>query len=173
MAINLLPTNLVAQGPVIKIANTLKQIVTIGFSVFILAVIIVAAYYLINFFTLRTSLTKQEALKTNIKALEQTEQKVFLIKDRLDKIKIALGVDSADKNLEKLEGFLTLISQNVIISEAQISSKNTEVSIIAKSSSALTSFMGSLMTAEVFKTINLTSFGFNPVNGYFITVEVN
>ncbi len=173
MAINLLPTNLVAQGPVIKITNTLKQIVTIGFSVFILAVIMVAAYYLINFFTIKNSLTKQESLKNNIKALEQTEQKVFLIKDRLDKIKIASGVESADKNLEKLEGFLSLISQNVIISEAQISSKNTEVSIIAKSSDALTSFMGSLMATEVFKTIDLTSFGFNPVNGYFITVEVN
>jgi hypothetical protein len=173
MAINLLPTNLVAQGPVVKIANTLKKIVIAGFSIFILAVVIIVAYYLINFFTLRSSLAKQEVLKTNIKALGQTEQKVFLIKDRLDKIKIVLGAESADKNLEKLEGFLSLISQNVIISEAQISSKNTEVSIIAKSSSALTSFMGSLMTTEVFKTINLTSFGFNPVNGYFITVEVN
>lgn len=173
MAINLLPTNLVAQAPVVKFANTLKKIVTAGFSIFILAGLIVGSYYLVNYFTIRTSLTKQEALKTNIKALEQTEQKVFLTKDRLEKIKIALGLESADKNLEKLEKFLPIVSQSVTISEAQISSKSTEISVIARSSDALTSFMGNLVTTDIFKTIDLTSFGFNPVNGYFITVEVN
>jgi hypothetical protein len=173
MAINLLPTNLVAQGPVVKIADTLKKIVTVGFAVFILAAIVVSAYYLINFFTLRTSLSKQESLKTNLESLAQTEQRVFLTKDRLNKINAVLKVESADKNLEKLEQFLSVASQNVNISEAQISARNTEVSIIAKSSSALTSFMGNLVTAETFKTINLKSFSFNPISGYFITVEIN
>lgn len=173
MAINLLPTNLVAQAPVSKFANLLKKITTLGFVLFILAITVVGAYYLINYFTISSSVNKQTILKEQIKSLEQTEQKVFLAKDRLDKIKTALNIESADKNLEKLENFYSAIAGTVTISEADITSKKTEISVVARNSSFLTTFLGNLTTSDLFKTINLTSFGFNSSNGYFITVEIN
>ena len=91
MAINLLPTDLSPKGPVIKLAKSLKNIAIAGFVVFIISLVSLIVFLLFISTNLSSSTARQEQLKTSIKSLEQTEQRLVMVKDRLKYTKQVLG----------------------------------------------------------------------------------
>ena len=85
--INLLPTDL---GPASAASKLAKNINKITLAIGILFLVMGAAGAGILIFRsieIRSLTTKQDQLKANIKSLEATEQKLFLLKDRTQKIK--------------------------------------------------------------------------------------
>ena len=89
--INLLPTDLAPRPSVIRVSGIVKRILVVGFIIFILAGAIAAALYLFYSRELSDSKAKVSELKTNIKALEVTETRLILVRDRLEKAGLILG----------------------------------------------------------------------------------
>lgn len=168
--INLLPTDLAAKSPIKKTADVLKKVAIGGFVLLFLFLIGSGAYlYFLNL-QVRNSVANQEELKQSIESLEQTEQQLVIVRDRLDKAETVLGKESAAEELEDFEELAGLIPPTVAVTEADMVSGRSEVSLIAVSSSGLVQLMANLISLELYERIELTSFGFTPGSGYLVSL---
>lgn len=170
-AINLLPTDLAPKGEVVKAANTIKSLIVGALAVFLITVFGLIGYLLVGVFEIRNSETKQEQLKVSIRTLEQSEQRLVLLKDRLAKVKLAFSSESADEEAENIQTVLSAAT-SVGISELELKPLSIEVSVVAQSSSQLSSFLSFLENSDIFENIKVSSFGFNPTAGYIVSMEL-
>lgn len=169
-AINLLPSDLLPSAPLIRTANFLKSIVTVSFVIFILILVGSVSFFTINSLSLRSSTLKQEETKNSIKSLEETEQGLVLVKDRLAKIKEVYAMESSSDEIDRLSTIYPQVSEGVILSEAVAAKDKLETTYIVSDSSLLTRLMAGIVTEGSFKRIDLYSFGFNPNVGYIISL---
>ena len=173
MAINLLPTDLAPSSPVHKMADVMKRVgigATVAFILFLLA----SGVYLIIISTqLRSSNTAQEQLISSIQSLEQTEQRVVLVKDRLQKAKTILGEKTAKTSLGDFETFQQGLPDAVVLTEVEISPDRSEATLLTSSSASLVQVMGTLFALDLYDKVQLKSFGFTPISGYLVTLEFN
>lgn len=170
--INLLPEELEVKGPIAQGIETLKKIVILLAAVFLVIGGALGAYALILVFQIRDSQTAQENLKTQIASLEQAEQQLVLVKDRIAKARPLVEADDAKSNLDRLGSFLTNLPAGVNFTEGEIDLEKTEISFNANSSLGLSSLLSSLSAAQAFDTITLQSFSFNPNTGYLVSLEL-
>lgn len=172
MAINLLPTEISPKGPVVRISNLLKNLATIFFAIFLIVGFGMGAYFILNVVTLRSVNTRSEALKTSIMTLEETEQGLVLVKDRLTKARTVLAEESAGEEVGALKAVGSALPTDVILSEAIASKDLLEVTFVATSSQGLSQIMAQIISQENFAKVELVSFSFNPNSGYIPSFAV-
>ncbi|OGM75915.1 hypothetical protein A2210_00980 [Candidatus Woesebacteria bacterium RIFOXYA1_FULL_40_18] len=172
MAINLIPEEIAPKGPAARLSSFLRTVSAIGLTLFILVVFGLTSYYLVNFFSLRTSQTKQDNLKKVISSLESTETSLILLRDRLSKVKEVFAIESADRNVEAVSGVFAQVPPGVSISDFETTLKKIGISVNAQDSLSLGQFMTTLLSADRFGTVNLKAFSFNPASGYAATFEL-
>jgi len=170
MAINLLPKDLLPSAGLIKTAKLLKNLLTLGFGIFTIALVGLVAFFTLNSISLRSSSARQEELKTSIKALEQTEQGLVLVKDRLAKVKEVLGKDSGAEEIDNLAKVSSLTTAGVDLTEAVVFKDELDTTFNVSDASLLTSFMAQIIATGTYKRIDLNSFSFNPSVGYLISL---
>jgi hypothetical protein len=164
--INLLPTDLAPKGPTLRIVNYLKQIIFVGFVIFLLVSLGLAGFFILTSFELKDSVQKQEDLKVRIKTLEQTEQKIILLKDRVGKIKKILAMKDSQENIDNAQIVLGIAGGKVSIGELDISVDKTKLSVSSETSLSFSQFLTSLTDLKIYQTIVLSSLSFNPNSGY-------
>lgn len=170
-AINLLPQDLVARSSIVKISGILGNIVTFGFAFFIIVAVGMGSLFIINSFRLKNLIQSQDALKANIKSLEATETRLVLVRDRVGKVKDVLDQESANNNLVSLDSLTQKIPVGVTLADAELSTKKSEMTFVTKDSLSLSQFMAELISANLYKSLDLTSFSFNPASGYSIGIR--
>ena len=84
--INLLPVDITKENKSSNLADTLKRITV--FASILFFIIVAGGLGLVIFFTKQEQdlSVKENSLRQSISALESSEQQLFLIKDRIDKI---------------------------------------------------------------------------------------
>lgn len=173
MAINLLPTDLSPKGPVIKFAKTLRNIATAGFVVFVIFLIALIGFFLFTSTQLSSSTARQEQLETSIKSLEETEQRLVLVKDRLKYTKQVLGEANAADGLGQLKALLLSLPESASISQIDVAKDKVELTLLVTDSLGVTQSLTTLTAAGLYEKIVLLSFGFNPSTGYFVSLELS
>lgn len=171
--INLLPIELSPSRGSYKVATTLKK-VSYGLAGFFLFIALLGVIFIVYLTAqINTSVNNQNALKQRIQALEGTEQKIFLIKDRTDKIKSAnsylLNVDSPFEQINKSLGSLP---STVSVNSIEINTTESKFSVLSTDSLGMASFLNSIVASGVYKGLTLTGFIFSPDRGYLISFGV-
>jgi hypothetical protein len=169
-AINLLPTDLSPKSSVARASQIIKNIGIVSLVVVVISAIGLIGFFVFISFQLRSSNTRQEQLKANIKSLEQTEQRLVLTKDRIKNANKVLAKETAAGALEDLTSLFSNLPEGVQIREAQISAEKTEMSLIATSSFGLGQSLASILATDYYKSIKLSSFAFNANVGYVLTL---
>jgi hypothetical protein len=172
--INLLPQDIKPKVSILKLSKKLKRFILFGFMFFVfLASTVVGTLFILSN-NLKRSIARQVAAKTEIKNLEATEQKLFLIRDRLDKIKQITAVKTAQDQINILEDALnqTKAIDGVDFSGAELQQTVAKVSINAGSSIALSNFLYNLYGNEDYKRINLLALKYNVDLGYTVTLSI-
>jgi Tfp pilus assembly protein PilN len=172
LRINLLPAEYAASSPIRKTADVFKQIAIAGFSLLILFLIASGIYLFFLNAQVRSSLASQEELKNSIKSLEQTEQRLVLVKDRVAKVKTVLGKKTVDSSIADLKSLTVNLPEDVTVSEADVTPQITEITFSARSSSGLVKLMSNLVLLDSYKRIELKSFSFTPTLGYRVTFKL-
>lgn len=168
--INLLPTELLPSAGLLKTAKLLRSILTIGFGIFVVAVLGLVGFFSVNTLSLRSSTARQEELKNSIRSFEQTEQGLILVKDRLSKVKEVEGKENAQNEIDALSTLFSQVPAGVTLSEAVISKEQLDTTFAVGNSAVLGQFMAGLIATEGFTKIELLSFSFNPTVGYLVSV---
>jgi type II secretory pathway pseudopilin PulG len=169
--INLLPKDLLPNAAALKTATLIKNLITLALAVFVIAVIGLVAYFSLNSLSIRNSNQKQDQLKNSIKSLEQTEQSLVLVKDRLTLLGQVNAMESGKEETANLSQIYSLIPAEARMSEAVIDKNKLDTTFIAPDTSTLSRLMASVVSATDYERVELLSFSFNPNVGFLASLS--
>lgn len=173
VTINLLPPQLAIKGKDKVLVEGIKKFVFAGFLILILASLVIAGYLIYLSIRIRTSVSSEEVLKNDINSQQQTEQGLFLIKDRISRIKSVYAKESADKQIATLAGFIQTAPGEFRLLEIQVSTQKATLSVAFPSSDTFGSFYKALINANLYPNVVLKAFSFNPSLGYVASFELS
>ena len=169
--INLLPIDLSSKRGSAKASENIKKLVIILGGIFSIAVLISIIFIVFLKSEINASEVKQKNYKQNIQSLEGTEQKLFLIKDRIDKIQITKKDADAGAAFAPLNKTLLNLPAGVAVSSIDVSSLGTKFSVTSTNSLDAAKFLNSLVASGIYKQLILTNFTFSPEVGYKVSFE--
>lgn len=169
--INLLPQELKPDRRVMGLANNLKKISFLGAFIFLLAVTLALATYLLFQQRTTSSLANQEKLKNQIEAMEETEQRLVLVKDRLTKISSIRQKGDSNDEVVKLVDVSSLFPEGVKMSLVELAPDNAVIAVSSENLSQITSYLAAVISNGNFERINLVSLEFNPDTGYSVALD--
>lgn len=169
--INLVIKDIKPKPAVSAFAKTLKKIVLITLLFFVVGVSVVVAVFI--FYSRKTKLAKdnQQVLMNQIKALEGTEQKLILVKDRIEKIQLISKKENASDAFGMFETITNTLPQEVVIGEVVLDAKSAEVQVLADSLNNLSKFMSqSVVQVDAGKVV-LNSLYYSSKTGYGASIS--
>jgi len=169
--INLLPQELKPKGYAIKLSKTFRKVATIGLVIFFVFFLLFVAASIFLSYQTRNLKAKEVALKNEIVAHEQTEQKLVLVADRLQKISEIKSSDDAKQEVGIIQSVMGKNPQNIIIEEVTLTRDSAKLKISTDRSSNLTKFFTMIYTLG-FKKINLLSFDYSAALGYRVEISI-
>lgn len=171
--INLLPPELSSNKTLAKISKSVRSITLIALVVFIVTGLGILGIFIVSSLEVRSLTSRKDSLTAEIKARETTEQKLVLLKDRVAKIKVVKAAETAGDEVVGVSKVLSFLGGNSSVSELAFDAQKADLTILFKNSSDLGSFLKSMSDALPFKSVVLTSFGFNPSTGYLVSLRLS
>lgn len=172
--INLIPQEMAVPATAVKTAKLLNKISTVAVIILILLSLLIAGLFIYFSNQDKTLTSKITSMKTKLTQLQSNEQKLILAKDRLTKIKNVQKAKSVNNEIGRFKSFSEMvIGSGSIITEANLNSKGTEVSLLSSDSNTLATVLKPLATLSGYKTIVLTSLGYNAGTGFISTLMLS
>ena len=166
MAINLLPQDLKPKGYAVALAKNLRKLALISLIVFLVGTLTVFSIFIFYTRLLSQSAIQQENLKAEIKALQETEQKLILLKDRIDKFTAVENPQSLNIGVNVLDEVSELFPEGISFKEVTLSQEAIKVAVYSDNLQNLSRFILSLAGSGKFKSIYLVTLSFKPTEGY-------
>lgn len=171
--INLLPIDLSANSTSAKLGGSIKRI-TIIVSIFFLVIAISGVGIIILLSRQSQALQANGiSLKQQVQSLEATEQKLYLTKDRIQKIQLAESQRTLEKSFDTITKIFASLPPNVSANTIELDSSKNQFSVVSKSSIDMASFLNSLVASGIYKNLTLVNFFFTPDAGYTITLNAS
>ena len=164
-AINLVPPELKPKRSILALASLLKRVVIVGLTTFLVSTAVAVSGFLLVSRQLSKAISNKEELKTSIKALEETEKRLILVQDRLDRADKILASPASAEEIRILESVIQAMPEALSFTKAELTPRKTLVAILAGDSSSLSKFFASVQALQTFKRIELTSLIYSP-DGY-------
>lgn len=170
--INLLPPDLGPNASVLRLLNLAKKAAIVISIMFFIFGTLLIGYILFLRIEIQASAKRTEGLKSSITALKGTEQGLYLLKERVDKIKNLLISQTQEQSLTSSGGILL---NHPGINLTQVLTSTDKITIFASSLSSndLNNFFESILSDNNYKNISLASFLFNPKTGYIFSLDLN
>lgn len=166
--INLVPEDLRVSPKTFQYASFLTKISTVVVILLLLVIVSLGGLFFYFSSQVKTATAAVDSLKQEVVSLESSEQKLVLIKDRLTKVSELKNTLSAGDEIEDFQTLKNLITNpdEARIVDVNIEKGKVETSFFTSSSSALSSFLEGLTNSSGFKSVMLSSLGYNKVTGY-------
>lgn len=169
--LNLLPPELAVSKSLGKFLKTVKALGVIGVAAFLVFGVGIGAFFIVSTISLNRINANIKVLKNQVSAQQKSEQQVILLKDRIAKIASIQSIPDSLSNLTATEPFLIDLSGSMSVNQMAVSPTSVSLSLNLKTNSDLSTFLESLQTSDVFKTVSLTTFNFSPSIGYSVEVS--
>jgi Tfp pilus assembly protein PilN len=154
--INLLPRELKPKEYVLKLSRLLKKIAMAGFATYLFVALLLVGAFLIISNRIKAVMVHQEDLKSQVKALQNTEQSLLLTQDRLAKINQIYGAANVSKQVQMVDEIVSRLPEGVAFDGASLRPEGNEITVTIGSSAYLTRFL-ELLKGSGYKRVELTS----------------
>ena len=168
--INLLTSKVAPKSSVVQASNTIKIIALIGTVIFFVGVLVMVAMFIINSQQIKSSIRKQEELKSSITSMQKTEQQYVLLKDRATIINKIYDDGNAADDLEEFYRLITSLPEGSSVSDMEVSVGKVESSFIFNGSQTLTNSLAIILSGDQYERIEMDTFLFSPGTGYKLTL---
>lgn len=165
-SINLLPRDLAPKASVVKASGAIRKLTTLGVIALLVSLSISIGLFLIFSNKLKTSTARKEQLEQNIKALQATEQKLVLIKDRLTLASDVLARPSGADGAKAIQELVGIFPEGVATKSIEIKPDLTLASFQTQDSLVLTQMMATLVSSGIYKKVDLVGINFIPATGF-------
>ena len=163
--INLLPENLATNKSAINLSNRLRAFSLVVFSLLFIAILSSVIIFFLYSRKLTSETNRRSELVVSLKALEETEQKIVLIKDRINKSQKLLSDDVVWTNVDNLIKYATS-NENFTVTDINVAADDITFTIALSDSKSLTDIIGVLNNSGLFDEVTLNSVVFNKSTGY-------
>lgn len=170
--LNLLPPEYSVSTGLSKTLGITRMLGVISLALFLIFGLGLGAFFVVSTFELNNINQTNGGLKNQILAQASVENQVVLLKDRIKKIKTALSLASTSKNLGNVNDLIGSFGNGVSITELTMDPAKADLSVGFSNNADLSTFIKNVESSTVFKTITITSFGFNPSSGYLVAVDL-
>jgi Tfp pilus assembly protein PilN len=170
-SINLLPPEKKPAGAIVKFSKRLKEISTVVVIILLVAVGVISALYFTMSAKIKTENTKESQLKNEIKSLEQTEQQLIFVKDRLKKIESLLQNNDVREEIVVLDQITKNLPSGIIITNSELSSNTAAITVLTDNSASLGRFLDRLINSD-YSRIDLLGFSYRPEIGYEVVFGI-
>lgn len=166
--INLIPLEMAVPARAVKLAKLLNKISVVGIIAFILSVVTVITLLVVYSFEYKDVSANANQLKARVAELEKNEQKLYLAKDRIEKIAEVRKIQSVNEELSKFKD----LSNNIYLypdstfSEITMNPTKSELTLFSKTSLSFSEVLKLISSLPGYKNIILSSLGFTPTSGY-------
>jgi Tfp pilus assembly protein PilN len=169
--LNLLPPELEVSKGLGSVLKTLRALGVIGIVAFLVFGVGVGAFFIVSTISLNGVNASVTKLTSQISAQQKSEQQIVLVKDRLAKIASIQDSPNSLPNQKAIQPYLDRLAPTSSVSEITIDSKSVSLRVNFQTNSDLSAFIESLQSADVFKTVKLTSFSLSPTAGYSLDIN--
>ncbi len=169
--INLLPQESKPKGYAVNATKTLKKFSIFSIIFLLLTITVITTVNLFYGVQTRTLSSKEESLKKEIKALEDTEQKLVLIKNRLNGISSIMSESNSKKQIEMFQRIIEQNPADVSILGAKLENEKFVINVGTDDSKKITNFYR-LLASLNFDSVELDSFTYD-VRGYRLGIAIN
>jgi len=169
--LNLLPSELSVSKNLNSFLKTLRALGVIGVAAFLVFALGLGVFFIVSTISLNGINANVTKLRSQVSALQKSEQQIILLKDRIAKIASIKTMPNSLPGLTAIKPFLSDLSDNSSINEMSISPTAITLSENIKTKADISSFIKSFQSSDVFKSVSLTSFNFNPSNGYSVEIS--
>ena len=173
MPINLLPEEFKPKTSFKKLSKSLWGIFFV-MSVFLVFGLLVffGLTYMING-KVEQSNQVNLALAQQVETLEQTETRLVLVKDRLEKIKTVTSVYGVTNELDNVSSLNESLPPEVEIQAVNLDFNTTNLTVNTASSTGISNFIKLITNLESYRQVEMQSFNFNPEQGYSISFSMS
>ncbi len=171
--INLLPEEFKPSTYIVGLTKTLNRITVVFSALLVVASLSFTAAYLFYSQKNISLLKEKERLISEIKALEATEQRLILVKDRLQKISQILSGSYTESQIDSLYKLSNMIPPTTSLDSVFVEGNSVKISLSTPVLDDITNFISSLLASQNFKSIKLTSFVFDENKGYTVSFILN
>ncbi len=172
--INLLPEELNKSKGTGALLFILKKVSLMSGIVVILAIILASGVLFFFSRQLADVQSKNSELTANIKKLSQTEQKLFLVKDRISKIdKVLADKMQSENSIGNIDQTVSSMSSSLSFKTAKIEANALDLTLAAKDSFSIGEFLQVLVQPNTnYAKVVLKNLGFNSDLGYTIDLKM-
>ncbi|OGM11453.1 hypothetical protein A2Z22_00180 [Candidatus Woesebacteria bacterium RBG_16_34_12] len=172
-AINLLPVALAPKTFFINFAKNLKKLAILGFVALIITATVSITIFILFTNQINGLIKEEEDLKKSIKALEETEQRLILVQDRLTKADNILSQTKLNDEVPKAKSFIDDLPEKVIYSNVAIAPNNFKINLFTDDSEALAELFTKIIVSGKYQKVTLRSLNFNSEKGYSTSIDLN
>lgn len=171
MKIDLLPEDLAPKKSIVKLISILNKLNYALIALFLVGVLTFLSIIIINSFELRNLNTQQDALIKRVKEFEKTEQQVILAKDRMSKINEIWKEAKMGYSIDGLVKLISNLPEGTTLKDTEISALKNKITMESSSSSSVAKLMSLLVSSNIYESLILKNFTYNPSYGYRISYE--
>lgn len=170
--INLLPVDAATREEVEQSVKVIRNLLYAGAFLIIIFSTLAGGYLYFLSDKLKKTTEDISSLRSNIKALEPTEQRVFLTKDRIQKSRQVLSASGGEEYVDTLARLVGDLPDSIVLETVELEKGKTQASFITSSSDDMGLLLDLLKNNDYFGSITLESFDYNPLLGYQLNLEV-
>jgi cell division protein FtsL len=169
--LNLLPPEKEVNQNLNSFLKTTKALGVIGIVAFLIFGIGMAIFFISSTISLNNINSSIKSLSSKVLAQQKSEQKIILVKDRINKIASIQKLPSSLTSLDAINPYLENINGVNSIGDLRISPTTVNLSLKIQKYSDLSSLIESLESSDKFESVSLGSFNLNPSTGYSLEIK--
>jgi len=171
--INLLPQGYGPDPAVAKLSSKIVRAVVVEFVVFIVVGVLGIGIYFLYSNKIVESAANLQSFKSSISTLEATEQRLFLLKDRIDKAAIVLDADTSVDEVTEFESANSEFSSGASLDKVTFIDGKIEAVYVLTDSSQLVDMLLLLKSSQRFSRIELINLSFAADKGYTVSLSLS
>jgi hypothetical protein len=172
--INLLPADLNVSRTSGRTGIVFRRLSFFVAIVFFLSNALFVGYTLYLNHQLGLELKKKSGLRANIENLNQAEQRLFLIKDRISKVERIFDSKSSENSISKLDKTIVSATESsgMTFRNAKLAGVDTELTLTTSTLLNVSDFLNSFVLSSPYGQVILKNLGFNSFLGYSIDMQM-
>lgn len=164
--INLLPSEFVVKENVKAAGVVLKKIAMAGAVFFVILSCLGSAYMFFLSRQIQERKSEVQNVMNNIKNSEPTEQKLFLTRDRIAKVKLIYAKSGVEESVNRFKDLVNIIPQEVVFAEGRLSPEQNTLGFSSGDSLTMLNFLNRVALSGIYTSISINSFDFLQSMGY-------
>lgn len=164
--INLLPESFRLKPSTVKTAELLKKISLLLFVVLVISTSVSVGLFFFYGNKINEIAERKNTVSRQIEALEETEQRLILVKDRLLKVKNIRKVSSTDEEIDSLNILIDNSNTDVLVSNLLAEKNSLYLEVISKDSVEILKLLNFIKDSGTFKEAVMLSLEYTPKTGF-------